>query len=234
MQSLIERLCHNMCGRFMVVDDIRKTFPAAISAPPEPVFQPRYNIAPGAPVTVLTWNRAGELALVDMCWGLVPRWSTGKGRGYAMFNARSETIRDKPAFRDSFRRRRAVVPASGYYEWQAVGDGGRKQPWLVAPVAAGPVFFAAIWEQWRGPEGEVFLSVAIVTTAAIESLAQLHPRMPVVLTAGESLRWLEPDRADADLDQLMAAGSSCELCVRAVHPRLGNARLDGPEVLEFI
>lgn len=221
-----------MCGRFLLVDDPRRASPLPVAWEALPAFRPRYNIAPGSPVTVLSYGRNERLVAVTMRWGLVPSWSSGPDTRVGMINARAETLGRKPAFRDAFRRRRAVIPASGYYEWQA-GDKGAKQPYLIAPRGGGLLYFAALWERWRKPDGELLLSTTIVTTAAIDSVRRVHARMPVILTAEESLCWLAADVSPGDLERLMTIGASQALETRPVHPRVGNPRVDGPECIEI-
>ncbi|MDA5194163.1 SOS response-associated peptidase [Govanella unica] len=221
-----------MCGRFALAGDLGVASSLPILRETLRDVRPRYNIAPGTHVTVLAYNRLKALAAVQMRWGLVPQWSRGPDHGLSLFNARVETIRQKPAFRESFERRRAVVPASGYYEWQTRES--LKQPWLISAADGGMMYFAAIWDQWRAADGSVLLSAAILTMEAHESVAMIHHRMPVMLTEAESLLWMQSDLTDEKVEQLTALNRSRGLVAHAVHPRIGNSRMDGPECVEFV
>lgn len=224
-----------MCGRFILKDDVRTVPSLSCVRDRLPEFHPRYNIAPGSEVIVLTLNREGALAAIPMRWGLVPSWSDGPDSRFSMINARAETLERKPAFRDAFRLRRAVIPANGYYEWQAAdaGQGTKqrsKQPWRIGFEDERLFCFAALWEQWRTPEGGIMLSTTIITTMAIDSVKAVHDRMPVVLTAEESRLWIDRETPRQELERLMTRGAPEPLVMRAVSPALGNAREDGGQI----
>jgi putative SOS response-associated peptidase YedK len=183
-----------MCGRYEL-----HAHPAAIAlafgldAPPE--LAPRYNIAPMQQVPIVRINGHGARELAMVRWGLVPRWAKDPSIGAKMINARGETVRDKPAFRTAYRRHRCLLPASGFYEWQARG-GGAKQPMHIAMRDGAPFAFAGVAERWLGPDGEPLDTCAIVTTAANATLAAVHERMPVIVPPAEYARWLDPTIAD--------------------------------------
>lgn len=164
-------------------------------------FPPRDYVAPGQPVAIVRREEndasgAPHFALVR--WGFVPSWAKEVMPGKPLINARAETVAEKPSFRNAFRRRRCLVPASGFYEWQ--GDvPGRKVPYYVPRADGGLVAFAGVWEHWMGPDGSELESMAILTTAANEALAPIHHRMPVVIRHGDFARWLGADEAPDDL-----------------------------------
>jgi putative SOS response-associated peptidase YedK len=154
-------------------------------------MQPRYNIAPTQPVaTVRTARGSGDREMVFLRWGLVPSWSKDPSIGSRMINARSETVADKPAFRAAFRRRRCLVPADGFYEWQK--QNGWKQPFYIHLREGRPFAFAGLWEFWKG-EGDVIIeSCTLLTTEPNDLIRPLHSRMPVILHPQQYDLWLDP------------------------------------------
>ncbi len=154
-------------------------------------WAPRWNIAPTQPAPVVVMrDTIATLAL--MRWGLVPQWADGLAIGVRMINARAETAASKPSFRDALRRRRCLVAADGFYEWQR--DGKRRLPFRFAPADDAAVTFAGIWDRWRprdhGPDAPWVESFSILTTVADPLVAPLHDRMPVVIAAADRGRWL--------------------------------------------
>ena len=153
-------------------------------------FTPRFNIAPSQTVAVIDNRPRDQRAVTGMRWGLVPRWAKDPAIGYKMINARSESVAEKPAFRDALRRRRCLIPADGFYEWKATGKS--KTPFYMRKLSHQPFAFAGLWERWKAPDGEVLHSCTIITTQANELLAPVHHRMPVIVAAEDYERWLEP------------------------------------------
>ncbi|UWU70994.1 SOS response-associated peptidase [Bradyrhizobium sp. NC92] len=186
-----------MCGRFVIT-----SAPAALRQlfgyVEQPNFPPRYNVAPTQPIpVVLVENGARRFRL--MRWGLLPSWVKDP-RGFTLLiNARSETVLEKPAFKNAIRRRRGLIPADGYYEWKT--EAGRRQPFFIHRADGAPLGFAALFETWVGPNGEELDTVAIVTAAAGEDLAALHDRVPVTISPRDFERWLDikGDEVDAIL-----------------------------------
>lgn len=181
-----------MCGRY-ALHARPEELQAQLSLSSVPDFALRYNLAPSQQVpTVIVRDCVREL--VPMRWGLVPHWARDPRIGYRMVNARSETVADKPAFRNAFRRRRCLIPASGYYEWRA--RIGAKRPYYIYLVDT-PVFaFAGLWEHWQG-DGLGIESCTIITTEANDVLRPIHERMPVILAPGQYRQWLDPAEHDA-------------------------------------
>src|SRR5215467_1635086 len=171
-----------MCGRYLIItspEAIRRFF----QYPEQPNFPARYNIAPTQPIPIVRLAD-GKRSFALMRWGLLPSWVQEPKTFPLLINARGESVLDKPAFRNAMRRRRCLIPTDGFYEWQASGASGSKQPYFVrgkrgADGAASPLAFAGLWETWTGPNGEELDTVAIVTTDANGTLAAIHPRMPV-------------------------------------------------------
>ena len=176
-----------MCGRFVITSP-----PAALRQIfgylEQPNFPPRYNIAPTQPVPVVILENGGRHFRL-MRWGLVPSWVKDPRKFTLLINARSETVLDKPAFKNAIKRRRCLIPADGYYEWQDAG--GRKRPFFIHRRDGRPVGFAALAETWMGPNGEETDSVAIVTAPASSDLAALHHRVPVTIAPEAFERWLD-------------------------------------------
>ncbi|MCS7040325.1 MAG: SOS response-associated peptidase, partial [Anaerolineae bacterium] len=180
-----------MCGRFTLTasgDELASLFDLEQA----PNLEPRYNIAPTQPVAVVRLDREGrrrEFTL--MRWGLIPSWAKDIHIGNRLINARAETLTEKPAFRTAFRRRRCLIPANGFYEWQKP-TAGRKQPYFIGLPDRRPFAFAGLWEHWEGADGSVLDSCAIITTAANERVRVLHDRMPVILERTDFGDWLDP------------------------------------------
>src|SRR4029078_760571 len=128
---------------------------------------------------------------VQMRWGLVPSWAKEGSFNFSTINARAETLAEKPTSRNSFKRRRCLVPADGFYEWKATGQ-KHKQPFVIRPVDGKPLAFAGLWDRWHSPAGETLERMTIVTTAANDIMRRLHERMPVILPPEHFALWLDP------------------------------------------
>lgn len=220
-----------MCGRyafFAPADAVKRWF----GVPLLPELAARYNIAPTQDVPVLREREPGRREVALLRWGLVPSWAADPSIGQRMINARAETLAEKPSFRTALRRRRCVVLASGWYEWQKTATG--KQPFFLHRHDGEPLGFAGLWEQWvdRG-SGEAIQSCTIVTTAAPPALAAIHDRMPVVLARESLAPWLDPAVTDgAVLAPLLAAAEAGEIEARAVSRAVNDARNEGPQLVE--
>jgi putative SOS response-associated peptidase YedK len=200
-----------------------------------------YNVAPTDPVPVIRMSASGGGRVLDVArWGLVPSWATDRRVGARMINARAETIASMKAFAIPFARRRCLIPATGWYEFAprpAGGAGGktnRKQPYFMTPRDGRPVVFAGVWTVWSSPDGTIpkLLTSSIVTTTAIGELADVHSRMPLMLSTDRWPAWLNATR---DLDALLAPPSPDEVAaleIRAVGPAVGDVRNDGPGLIE--
>jgi putative SOS response-associated peptidase YedK len=222
-----------MCGRYTL------TSPAKVIADvfgvdggiDEVDAAPRYNIAPGQDVWIVRADRRGEhRELSRVRWGLVPSWSDQPTTSATMINARSETAADKPAFRMPFRRRRCIVPADGFYEWQR--RSGRSQPFLIGERDQRPFGMAGLWDVWRGEDGARVESCTILTTAPNELMQPLHDRMPAILAPDDFDLWL--DRREEDPARLLGLLRPCpndELTLKPVSTRVNDPRNDDPECL---
>lgn len=220
-----------MCGRyafFSPAEAVRRTF--ALDEVPE--LEPRYNIAPTQDVPSVRAGEEGARAFVMLHWGLVPKWAKERAIGNRMINARSETLAEKPSFRDAFRKRRCLVLADGWYEWQ-VAPGG-KQPWFIRMKDARPFAFAGLWERWKDPaDGGMLDSCAIVTTDASQSIRKIHDRMPAVLAESDWDRWLDTAFSDTDkLSELLHPFEPKALQAWPVSRLVNAPKNQGPKLVE--
>lgn len=222
-----------MCGRFTLnlaeLTDLK--LPLGLDYVEITDWSARYNIAPSQPAPVATQN--GQRVLRELRWGLVPHWAKDPSIGSRMINARAESVADKPAFRDAFARRRCIVPATGYYEWQAVAGSRRKQPMWIHPPDGGVLLLAGIWDRWRAPDGAVLDSFAIVTMDASEAVREIHDRMPLALDGHGRDAWLGASAPDADtMRELLERSSDAPLTSHAVDPRMNKPEHDDPTCIE--
>ena len=163
-------------------------------------YPPRWNAAPSQELLVIRRNhKTGEVSLDPLRWGLIPYWCKDPAGGRKPINAKCETVRDLPTFRDAYRKRRCIVPVDGFFEWKAIKGQKAKQPYAIAMKDGAPFGLAGIWENWKEPaSGEWIRTFAIITTDANELVADIHDRMPVILAPADYARWLgeEPDPRD--------------------------------------
>ncbi len=231
-----------MCGRFGLFhtwEELHAAYGLVVSQPY--MLPARYNIAPSQDIVAII--RAGSregagdaLARVPAAfrWGLVPSWAKDPGMGARMINARAETIAEKPSFRAAFRRRRCIIPASGFFEWQATGTGPKQPVWISRPDG-GLISFAGLWEAWLGPDGSELETATIVTTEANETLRPFHHRMPVILEPDGFDAWLgsgADDRFDREAaGELLRPAPEGAVRGISVGRAVNDIRNDGPELL---
>lgn len=233
-----------MCGRYVLLSDAEQL--AEHFAVGEVVTEPlpvRYNVAPSTMVYAVR-EREGKRRLAAVRWGFVPHWArassastTRRSRTREPINARLETVDRTRMFADSFARRRCLIPADGFYEWQQRGEGRPKQPYYLAAADGAPLAFAGIWSVWRDPEAdaeaEPLVSAAIITTDANGPMRDIHGRMPLILPEPLWGRWLHADPDDAPhLADDVRALDPPELVATPISTRVNNVRNDGPELLE--
>ena len=212
-----------MCGRFFL-DAKAEDLDEHYGFPPPELFAPRYDIAPTTPV--LTFGE-GRFDLYR--WGLIPSWAKDPAIGNRMFNARAETVAEKPSFRNAYRRRRCLVPANGFYEWRL--EGGRKQPYC-CHLDHRLFSMAGIWEHWQDGAGNELRSCAILTTDAKGAMRELHERMPVYIAPADYEAWLHCAGDDtAEADRLLR-DTSPEYEYYAVGPAVSNSRNEGRQLIE--
>jgi putative SOS response-associated peptidase YedK len=215
-----------MCGRFTLFEP-DKILAREFGVSGIPLLSPRYNIAPSQPVAAVRAAPAGtggrELALLR--WGLIPSWSKDPAIGNRLINARAETVREKPSFRNAFKRHRCLIPASGFYEWQRREL--RKQPFYIRMHDGRPFAFAGLWDRWENPDKGVIESCTILTTATNTLLAPIHDRMPVILPSGKYDQWLDPSLQDPDsLASLLVPFPPEDMIAFPVSPRVNTPSTD--------
>jgi putative SOS response-associated peptidase YedK len=223
-----------MCGRF--VQERSTSELAEIFGAEDRVDAPggRFNIAPTDDAAVIV-QRDDRRAVTAFRWGLIPHWSETARTGNRMFNARAETLDRNPAFRYAFGKRRCLVPADAFFEWQR--DGNVRSPYAVVRPDGRPIALAGLWAGWKNPEtGEVVRSFTIVTTNPNEVLRPIHNRMPVVVPESAWDRWLDPTlerpRDLAELKGLLIPAEDDSLDAYRVGTRVNSVRNDGPDLIE--
>jgi putative SOS response-associated peptidase YedK len=182
-----------MCGRYTLTSS-PEALRALFRFEQQPNFPPRYNIAPTQPIAIVRLVE-GKRQFALVRWGLLPSWVKDPKTFTLLINARGESVVEKPAFRAAMKRRRCLIPADGFYEWQAAGD--RKRPFCVRAKSGAPLAFAGLWETWMGPNGEELETATIVTTRANRMLAAIHDRMPVIVPPQGFDLWLDTATVDA-------------------------------------
>ena len=178
-----------MCGRFAQLQTIRDLIKAYFVDDVLTHVSPGYNIAPGTRILSLI-RKDDKRLLVDFQWGLIPRWARDQAAGRGLINARAESISQKPSFRNAFKARRCLIPASGFYEWKK--EGRIKIPYYIRLLSGQPFTFAGIHETWVSPGGDEVATCAIITTGPNEVMKQIHDRMPVILGDNYRDAWLDP------------------------------------------
>jgi len=244
-----------MCGRYASARkriELLEEFGVQRDAVTEPL-QPDYNVAPTKPVYAVLdraetapGNPAGESSapgpvereLRVMRWGLVPFWAKDAKIGGRMINARAETVAEKPAFRRAFAKRRCLLPADGYYEWQQL-DGAAKQPVYISRADGRPLAFAGLYELWRDPavareDPDAWLwTTTIITTSAPDELGMIHDRMPMIIDPARWADWLDPVTSDvADLRALLVPAAVSGLQTYPVSTQVNSVRNNGPSLIE--
>lgn len=223
-----------MCGRYVRKSTRREIANWFAAEDAEGVeWGASYNVAPQTFQPVVRLNRdTGQREIVLMRWGLVPYWSKDAKIGYSTINAKAETVATAPAFRDAFRRRRCLVPADAFYEWQKL-DPKHKQPYAIALKSREPYGLAGLWERWKDPaNGEWLETFTIITTDANEVVAPMHNRMPVILERKDYTRWLGGgDPAQPPMDLLRPFPAE-EMTAWKVDKAVGNVKNDAAELLE--
>jgi putative SOS response-associated peptidase YedK len=224
-----------MCGRFArrsTQEVLADWFGVAIEDEAEGVvFAPAFNAAPQTVQPVVRLNRdtgAREFALLR--WGLVPAWTEDQKCGYTMINARSEEAAEKRSFREALKKRRCLVPADAFYEWQRL-SAQRKIPYAFALRSGEPYALAGLWERWRPKEGPPLETFTILTTDPNELMEPVHDRMPVILEPRDYARWLEAGEAERPPVELLRPLNAAKMKKWRVSERVGSVRNDEPGLL---
>ncbi len=231
-----------MCGRFTYrmtwrqLHDLLEEFAVAVEELGEGVAEhpARYNISPTQPIIVIfeNYDRAFRREARLMRWGLVPSWVKDPREFSLIINARVETILEKPSFRGGMAHHRCLIPASGYYEWCTLPDGG-KQPFYFAPKDGRPLLFGGLYSTWMGATGEQIDTSAIITVPANEDARAVHDRMPALIPHDMLDDWLSIDRVGpAEALRILAPAPEGALDITPVSTRVNSNRTEGAELIE--
>ncbi|MDG5767513.1 SOS response-associated peptidase [Balneolales bacterium ANBcel1] len=222
-----------MCGRYTLYSDkqaIEQQFD--VSVPDEELLQPDYNIAPGSARPVVVTPRIGERTVGALKWGLVPPFVKDRSDWKPLINARSETVREKPSFRNAFQRKRCIIPANGFYEWKDFG-GGNKIPFYMRLLENDLFGMAGLYETHIDEDGDQLHTYTILTTEANALMQPLHDRMPVLLRKENYDIWLDPAISEPEaLEPLMQPYPVDEMSAFRVSTRANNTANNGPELIQ--
>ncbi|AEL27033.1 SOS response-associated peptidase [Cyclobacterium marinum] len=220
-----------MCGRYSVKQDLKKVEVQLKLRLSEKAknWKPSYNIAPSQLAPVVTSDKPDVIDVFH--FGLVPHWAKDKKVGYKMINARSETLLEKPSFKPLLvNNKRCLVLADSFFEWKKQGK--EKQPFRIYLPERDVFFFAGLWSSWKDPEGEMYNSYSIITTAPNKLMAKIHDRMPVILTREEEKMWLEPDQNPKDLLKLLNAYPADAMKAYEISSKVNKPTNNYPEILD--
>ena len=217
-----------MCGRYTIYTDLTQLAERFGFDVGDVDLLPSYNVAPTQSVLTVVGNEGNRAEL--MRWGLIPSWEKDMSKGSRMINARAETVAEKPSYRAALVRRRCLVIADGFYEWQKTET--RKRPMRIAMDDGRPFAFAGLWEVWKSPDSGLIKSCTIITTSANDRLQSIHARMPVVLTPDGERPWLDGSIEDtAVLSQLLVPYPREDLRAYEVSSLVNSPKNNAPELV---
>ena len=220
----------DVCGRFSLFADLTDLEERFDFAAVGLAYTPNYNIAPTQNILAL-FNDRGSRQAGYMHWGLIPPWSKDTAFASRMINARAETLAEKPSFRTAFQRRRCLILADGFYEWQRRDTG--KRPMRIELATKEAFAFAGIWETWKNPEGNRIRSCAIITAPAHASIKPIHDRMPVILNRERERLWMSPEPGNPEhLRNMLLSGQVAPLETYEVAPLVNVPLNNGSELLK--
>jgi len=218
-----------MCGRYTLTatpEEIQQAFQLN-SVPP---LEPRYNIAPTQPVPIITSEQRDVLTIVQ--WGLIPSWSKDASIASKLINARAETVDEKPSFRTSFKRRRCLIPADGFFEWKAGDKGEKKKPQFISVGDRELFAFAGLWDIWNSPHGDPVYTCTIITSEPNELIKSIHNRQAVILDKNQYSDWLADDTPLPALKDMLRPFAAERMKVYEISTLVNNATVDTPAILE--
>ncbi|HTB98123.1 MAG TPA: SOS response-associated peptidase [Terracidiphilus sp.] len=222
-----------MCGRFArrsTQEVLADWF--GVEMEDMPFFAPTYNAAPQSTQPVVRLDRdTGKRAVSLLRWGLIPFWARDAKFGYTTINARAEEVASKPAYREALKKRRCLVPADAFYEWQKI-DAKTKKPFAIALRSREPYAFAGLWERWAPKDGEALETFTIVTTDPNDLMVKIHDRMPVIVEKRDYDRWLEPGDPAQPPTDLLRPFPADKMAAWPVSARVGNVRNNDAQLLE--
>lgn len=221
-----------MCGRYvMTMDPAQLVEEFDLAHVTETVLEPDYNVAPTKSVYIIVTKEDGRELDVAR-WGLVPSWASNANVGSRMINARVETVASKPSFRSSYRKRRCLVPANGYYEWYTPEAKGSKQPFYIHRTDDHPLAMAGLYSWWRGSTDEDWLlTCTLLTGEATGALRRIHDRTPMVVPPEHWTAWLG-EESTAEPADLLQPVSSASVTTTPIATLVNNVRNNGPQLLE--
>ena len=219
-----------MCGRFVLISSVADLQRALQATQLVMDLHPSFNVAPRQDVLAVVRD-GDDRRMTWLRWGLIPFWAKDPTIGERLINARAESVSSKPAFRAAFRRRRCLIAADGFYEWQRRGE--QKTPMYIHLKSVQPFAFAGLHETWTSPSGERIESCAIITTSPNELVAPIHDRMPVILLPQEHSLWLDPSVQDAAvLQPLLRPYPAEEMEAYQVSRLVNSPHNNSPELLQ--
>lgn len=200
-----------------------------------PAHKPDYNIPPGQNIIAVVQLEDGSNGAVNLHWGLIPSWSKDRAISSHLINARAETLTEKPSFKNAYRHRRCLIPATGFFEWQSTGRASslpasdihtipgdkRKQPYHIHRLDHALFAFAGVWEYWEHDQETVY-SCAIITTAANDKIAPIHDRMPVIIAPDDYNHWLAKKTAVVEMADFLAADAYRGMQITPISTRVNN------------
>ncbi|WP_009633080.1 SOS response-associated peptidase [Synechocystis sp. PCC 7509] len=221
-----------MCGRFTLSQPI-DAIASAFNLRQVPPLEPRYNIAPTQLVpAILQPSAQNEKQLQMLRWGLIPSWAKEPNIGVKLINARAETVSEKPSFKAAFKRRRCLIVADGFYEWQR--QEGKKQPYYFRLKNLQAFAFAGLWEHWLSPDAQTITSCTILTTEANDVLRPIHDRMPVIIDPKDYLLWLNPAIQTEQLLPLLRPYQADLMTSYAVSNKVNSPKNNTPECINSL
>jgi putative SOS response-associated peptidase YedK len=219
-----------MCGRFTLTVDpaeLKDTF-SDYNFPA--MFAPRFNIAPTQPVLAIPND--DKFTADFFIWGLIPMWAKDPEIGNRLINARGETLAEKPSFRGSYRHKRCLILADGFYEWKAFGGRKTKTPYYIHMQDRKPFALAGLWDHWESPDGSSIKSCTIITTTPNELMGAIHDRMPVILHSRDYAKWLDPSpQTPENLQPLIKPFPAEAMTAYPVSTLVNKATSDVPEMV---
>jgi len=215
-----------MCGRFAMTESEEKVMNDFQIQHSEVLLEPRYNISPSQDIPVIV-QQDGMRRLETRQWGLIPFWAKVPK---PMINARAETASEKPAFKQAFRKRRCLIPASGFFEWAR--EDGKKQPYFICLQDKSPMAFAGLWEEWSTPDGKIVKTCTILTVEANSFLQIIHHRMPAILTPANGMNWLDLTETEVSPQNLLMPFDSEHMEAWRVTRKVNVPSFDIPDCIE--
>ena len=217
-----------MCGRLVIYSSPER-YAELFGVTASFALSPCYNIPPTFEIPACRVRQQGDREMTLMRWGLVPSWSKGPDSRFSMFNARSETVHEKPAYRSAFKNQRCLIPVDGFYEWSQLNG---KQPYFIHRRDNTPMAFAGLWDHWQGVDGNSIDSCTIIVTKANTEMQTMHDRMPVILDPEQFDNWLDPQNQAVDeLRDMLQPYAPGELESYVVSHDVNSPRNDSPDLL---